>query len=92
VIQRPHHGPIAERIQPGSDQRGPTKAIIGKDQIGIDYIVMFLRISMEARELGGDGAFLDLTITGHSGVEGDLVIHRASPLYGGGLLPRPVAG
>jgi hypothetical protein len=33
--------------------------------------------------LGSDGAFLDLTITGHSGVEGDVLLHLISPRLDG---------
>ena len=89
VIDRAHHGPISERIQPRAGQGGPTEAVVSKDQVGIEPIALLVDIGVQARELGLDGAFFNLAITGYSGVKGDVFWHRVSPRCGGVSFPPP---
>jgi hypothetical protein len=83
LIDRTQHGPIPQGIQARSGQGGPTKAVVEKDHVGIDGIAVVIALGLQTGQLGIDGAFLNLTITGHSGVEGDVLWHLISPRLDG---------
>jgi hypothetical protein len=40
-------------------------------------------LGLQTGQLGLDGTFLNLTITGHSGVEGNVLLHLISPRLDG---------
>jgi hypothetical protein len=90
LIDRTPHGPIPQGIQTRSGQGGPTKAVVEKEHVGINGLAVVIAIGLQTSQLGIDGAFLNLTITGHSGVEGDLLVHLISPRLDGVPWPQSV--